>query len=291
MAFSLVKNQILAYAFVALIIVCIIASIFTMSFGLFFATIAVAITVYAVYRMKLEEQKRLNAQDLEQSNQDQIQEQEEQSQDSTITNAFAPSIVQAPPARLVTGEAEDNEQDAQGKQKKKKRAMRAPTAEEVEYARKLSKQQARQFSRVHRRRQMQGQGQGQGQGHGNAPVSRPDMVRTATDISMGRPSDPRCERKFFNKSKKQLHVRRKKPNRRPDSSGYAQLASFRWDHSKSLSENAGTRLMRAGAILPEPKHARRRLWNSVLRDYPLKLAPGMVRVPKSLDLKPCKWRK
>ena len=65
MAFSLVKRRALAYAFVALVIICVLASIFAMNFGLFFATIAIAIVVYAVYRMKLDENKR-NANEIEQ---------------------------------------------------------------------------------------------------------------------------------------------------------------------------------------------------------------------------------
>lgn len=274
MAFSLVQSRVLVYAFIALVIACVIASIFAMSFGLFFTTVAVAIVVYAVYRIQLDGRQ----QEEEEERPVQLEPEQDLVEERDVY-AFAPAVVQAPPARLVVQEEGEDQENGTKKRKRKVNAVRKPTPEEVEYARRLSKQQSKTFSRVTKRRQMQGLDDAQ---------TRPGLVRTASQVAGRAPQV--VDRKFLGSSRKQLHTRRKKPNRRPDSSGYAQLASFRWDHSKSLSENVAKRLMGAGANLPEPKHARRRLMTSMLRDYPLKLAPGMVRVPKGLDLKPCRWK-
>jgi Ca2+/Na+ antiporter len=289
---SLTSNKVLLYAFVALAIVCVVASIFTMSFSLFFVTVVVCIVVYIVYRIalgqkqrRLQERERTQAAigdddndndddggDADDDGVDDIDGEGEDSVENEVYQALPmPVVVHAPTAQLVIDKSLQ-------KPRRRRKKKRNPSPEDIERARLLSlrnkpSRAQKTYNRVNKTR--------------GPNTLQSSNARVITKLS-GRKqafSDMRVD-KFA--SGNELHARRRRPNRAKDSSGYGQLSSWRSDPNRSISENAARRAMVHGAILPEPKHARRRLMRGILKRFPLRPAPGMVRIPEGEEL-PCTW--
>lgn len=285
---SLASNKVLLYAFVALAIVCVVASIFTMSFSLFFVTVAICIVVYIVYRVRLDQQRKKRLQESEQAqaaldddddgNDGGVEEEDEEDEEDEEVYQVPPMpvVVRAPAAQLVI---DRSQQKKKGKKTRRRKKVEDPTPEDIEKARLLGLRAGRPsraqktYNRVNKTR-------------GPNTLQTPN-ARVITKLS-GRKqafSDMHVDR-FANGN--ELHPRRKRPNRAKDSSGYGQLSSWRADPNLSVSENAARRAMVHGAILPEPKHARRRLMRGILKRFPLRPAPGMIRIPEGAEL-PCAW--
>jgi len=285
---SLVSNQVLLYAFVALAIVCVVASIFTMSFSLFFVTVVVCIAVYIVYRVTLERQKQLldreRLQLQEQNKREADSKKEDEDMDEDMDKDMdvvqpMPVVVQAAAAQLVVDRSQEKRKEKKRRRRSKK-DVKHPTPEDIERARLFSLRRTpsrtqKTYNRVNSTR--------------GPNTLRVPNARVITKLS-GRKqafSDMHLD-KFAGHN--ELQPRRKRPNRATDSSGYGQLSSWRADPNRSVSENAAKRAMMHGAILPEPKHARRRLMTGILKRFPTRPAPGMVRIPEGTEL-PCNWKK
>lgn len=284
---SLVSNKVLLYAFVALAIVCVVASIFTMSFSLFFVTVVVCIVVYIVYQVTIERQTRLRDQErlqLQEQNKHEDEDADEdedgdEDRDEDVAQPM-PVVVQAAPAQLVVDQSQEKRKKKKGRRRRRKNDVADPTPEDIERARLLSLRSGpsrtqKTYNRVNKTR-------------GPNTLQVPN-ARVITKLS-GRKqafSDMHLD-KFAGRN--ELQPRRKRPNRAADSSGYGQLSSWRADPNRSVSENAAKRAMTHGAILPEPKHARRRLMTGILKRFPARPAPGMVRIPEGTEL-PCNWKK
>lgn len=284
---SLVSNKVLLYAFVALAIVCVVASIFTMSFSLFFVTVVVCIVVYIVYRVTLERQTQLRDQErlqLQEQNKHETDAEEEDGEDEDGDEDVdvvqpMPVVVQAAPAQLVVDQSQEKKKKKK-RRRRRKNDVKDPTPEDIERARLLSLRRGpsrtqNTYNRVNKTR--------------GPNTLRVPNARVITKLS-GRKqafSDMHLD-KFAGRN--ELQPMRKRPNRAADSSGYGQLSSWRADPNRSVSENAAKRAMTHGAILPEPKHARRRLMTGILKRFPARPAPGMVRIPEGTEL-PCNWKK